>query len=440
MTTNLMRILQEIRLDHLSVKKAMLTMYLFMYIFSPPIISNLRITFDIINLLFFLYVYLLKESIEGMRLSLKVIRMNALLFFFLAYCFLNGIYFEFIEKPNSIFTYQDGEFLKTLIRLLAVMGRITLICFVFNYIRKKLNMNLDSFTNIILSAGMVQFVCVILALIFPEVREWFLSTINANTEGVMQNAILVSQGGDQRCYGFADNLFDSIGYVVSFIFSISFIKAISRNEMKYYIVSLCMVFISLLNTRTGILLNVICVFIVLLFYLNNNPKKYMIPFAVTVILAFGIIGWFINIMPESTMKWMMIGFDELISFLFYQEYTGIFLTFYMDHLNFPNDIILGDGAIPEVDYYNVSDIGYIQCVWRYGVLGTVMLVLGWLYFFYVCYKENRCDLEMKCFVLCAGAVFFIYQIKLFSLYNLGAFSVFVPILVISLIAEKHNTI
>lgn len=419
------------------IKTFFLTCYLFIYIFSPPIVKNTRLILDIINIFIVVACVIYKGKINiPPYLKLTILPFVP----FLIYVWLNSFYFVLVEKPESLIAYENIDYFRTAFLPIYIWLRLMALCFVLQLLKHKIKINIDTFADCVLMAGIFQFVCVILAFLIPGVRDLFLQIISANTDGNVQKSIFDLFDNDKRAYGFSDNLFDSIGYIVSLISTIAFIKTVSRSSVKYFIIFVCTVFIVLVNTRTGLLLDMITVFLVAIFYGRKNIVKSIIEFIIALIVMLLVGTFVISQLPESTLSWTSEGMEAVYTLIFEQEYSGIFLTFYLKHLNFPNDIIFGDGAIPDSMYYNVSDIGYVQCIWRYGLVGTILLMVGILYFFYSSYKENSGNKEIQCFVLCTATIFFVYLIKLFSLYNLGGYAVFLPIIIMSFVNKDNDKV
>lgn len=419
------------------VKMFFLICYLFIYIFSPPIVKNTRIILDIINFFIVIVCIFYKGKIH-IPSYLKITIMPFVPF--LIYVWLNSLYFVLVEKPESLIAYENIDYFRTAFLPMYIWIRLLALCFVLQLLKHKININIDTFADCVLMAGGLQFICALLAFLIPGIRDVFLQIISVNTDGNVQKSIFELFNNDKRAYGFADNLFDSIGYVVSLISTIAFIKTVSRSSVKYFVLFVCTVFIVLVNTRTGLVLDMITVFLITIFYGRKNIVKSIIRFIIALIVMVLVGTFVISQLPESTLSWASEGMESVYALIVEQEYTGIFLTFYLNHLNFPNDIIFGDGAIPDPMYYNVSDMGYVQCIWRYGLVGTVLLMAGWVYFFYSSYKENSGNKELQCFILCAATIFFLYLIKLFSLYNLGGYAVFLPIIIMSLVNKDNDNV
>ena len=66
-----------------------------------------------------------------------------------------------------------------------------------------------------------------------------------------------------------------------------------------------------------------------------------------------------------------------------------------------------------------SDIGYIQCIWRYGVLGSLLLYCGYVRLLMYGSKTSRDD-RKKLFGACTCVMLFIYLYKMYPFVNVGA--------------------
>ena len=413
--------------------KLLLVMYLFANIFTPPILPKMRLILDFVNCMFLMiYVIYKRKIIISNELKNSIYPFVP----FLLYICFNCFYFVFIEKPDSLQSYETISFFKNVFIPIYTWISVVSLCFILHRLKKENQISVDQFTDYMLIAGMLQFLCALLALIFPGVRDLFLQIMSANTDGSVQSSVLGKFDDDRRCYGFAANLFDSIGYVTAFLASIAIIKAISRGGIKYFVIFLCFVFFNILNTRTGVLLTLVSLIVTGLYFFRFNAKS-IFKYGVIIVALFVIGVYTILVLPESNLVWVESGWNAVSALVFDQEATGIFATLLYLHFNFPKDIVFGDGTMPDNLFFVVSDIGYINCIWRYGVLGTILLFGGVIYFFIVYYKKQA-KKELKCFVLCSMVIFFIYLIKLFSLYNIGAYAAFIPVFVLGCLDGKYD--
>src|SRR5699024_2301474 len=112
----------------------------------------------------------------------------------------------------------------------------------------------------------------------------------------------------------------------------------------------------------------------------------IIIFALIVSIPIGfIVINMLNIISPDTLSWMYSGIEEIYKFLFEGEETGIFIAF-RNFTFFPDDIIFGAGSSPDLLINRWSDIGYIICIWDYGIFGTILLLGGYIMGMLYCIK------------------------------------------------------
>lgn len=262
----------------------------------------------------------------------------------------------------------------------------------------------------------IQLICVLLAFFFPSIKEAFIATIIRYSESEVVSAAIESYSYF-RCYGLSSNLFDAFGYITSIMITIVFALGVSKRKFLYSFFAMVMLIIPLLNARTGIVLAVVGFFVVLCYHFN--PKAYFkyILMGVVAIIIFYIV---INRVGGSLKEWIDIGINETILFITEgNTSSGLYGQLFGEDLVFPKDIIFGAGAAPEeLEGYIGIDVGYIQCLWRFGLIGTVLLFLGYINMFRTVYKKCFRLLD-KCIIISVLLIFFIYLIKLYSISNSG---------------------
>ena len=287
----------------------------------------------------------------------------------------------------------------------------------------------DKFESGLIKIGTVQCVCVFAAFLSPKIREAFNGLTLRNGHSTHMASYILTN--NQRCYGLADNLFDSFGYITAIIIVLSIIKAIS-DEKKYFILVLPMLAMPLLNARTGLVLVAIGTIISLVYYADNVFLKEAIKYIAITIVAIIIISWAYGKLPADTREWIEKGITSIAT-LIGGEKTRTFSQ--LDQMQiYPNDMLLGDGASAEILKKGYSDIGYIRLLWQTGIVGVVLYVGGIALLFLRCYKQTLVK-KRKCFITCLAVIYFVYLYKLYSLGNAGANCIIFGFLVL---LEKEN--
>ena len=321
---------------------------------------------------------------------------------------------------------QRGLFLNNLTAYIIPLSKWYVAYLVFYYISNSFKLDTNEYMSLLMMVGIVQTICVILALFFPRIRDVFNGFTIANSQSQhMKDYVLMN---NQRSFGLADNLFDSFGYTTSFIIVYTFILSISKNT-KFILLFLVMLFMPLLNTRTGVLLVGVCgVLVVLYFYSTVFINKWLRTVTTAIITALCAMALY-SIVPEDTKTWIEDGFKAIYVLFSSGERTSGFAA--MERMiGIPEHFIIGECCSPESLGRGATDIGYVQCIWRFGLIGTTLLLYGFFRVFKLGYVKANSK-EQKCFSICAGIIFFVYLYKLYSIGNpCGNFIIFTWLAVI----------
>ncbi|MCR5600622.1 MAG: M50 family metallopeptidase [Ruminococcus sp.] len=321
---------------------------------------------------------------------------------------------------------QRGGFLNNFTAYIIPLSKWYVAYLVFYYITLSYKLDTNDYMSLLVMVGIIQTICVIIALISPPIRNVFNGFTIANSQSQhMKNYVLMN---NQRSFGLADNLFDSFGYTTSFIIVYTFILSISKN-IKYILIFLAMLLMPLLNTRTGILLVGICGALVALYFYSTVFIKKWLRTAATVIIIMLCVMALYSIVPEDTKEWIEDGFESIYVLFSSGEKTSGFAV--MDRMiGIPEHFIIGECCSPESLGRGATDIGYVQCIWRFGLIGTALLLYGFFRVFKLAYVKAKSK-EQKCFSICAGLIFFVYLYKLYSIGNpCGNFIIFTWLAVI----------
>lgn len=263
--------------------------------------------------------------------------------------------------------------------------------------------------------GFIQLIFVLMSFFIAPFRDIIIDAIvkYSREENIVA---AIYRHIDKRIYGFASNLFDEFGYSTSILISISFLYGMEKKNKKIIVLSVLMLLIPLLNTRTGLLLSIIGLSLILLCYFRvNRFLNYII--TIGLIFVLGLIC--ISYLPDALRDWLILGFDLTIDFITKgNKSTGTFYVLFNEDMIFPPDLLFGAGA--KTDYILRSiDNGYMQALWRYGIIGMVLLFIGYIHMFLRCRSKSK-DKMAKCLMIVILTILFIYFIKLFPVTMFGA--------------------
>lgn len=408
--------------------------FLFFFIFQPAI-SKLSIA----HILTMILILIVGWNAFG-RHSGKILLNNNLLFciggfipFFIYYIITMSIKLFFSSNDVSEILFYN------IVIFLLVIFRIVLSIVYLYILIKDRNYDFDKLMTLFICVAIIQTILVILALLIPTVRSFFNGLTLKYSNSIYVKSALVRD--TWRSYGFAGNIFDAFGYTTALLIIMTFIKGIDKQKNGIIILSIIMFIMPLLNARTGLYLALIGIIITLIIFKAKITPQNTIKGIITILLTFVIAVILYSKIPDATKSWISIGFDSTTKLLKTGEKVGVYSVILQDNFIFPDNLLFGAGGDP-MDMANLSrgiESGYIQCIWRYGLIGTVLLFLGYINLFIMAYKNSNGNVK-KCISLSFMVIFFIYLIKLFSLYNTGANIMIIglPIIIILERDKKYN--
>lgn len=415
------------------IRNTVLVLFLFCAVFTPDLFSfSMRYLIVLVS-----FVGVVVETVfrKG-RLNLKDNYISIFKGFipFIVYLLLVQI----SRMIVSDYTYSIYSDLLTH-TLLAVFSAF-LISYFLVQLCERCEINFNHFACIIIVVTLIQFICVVLALIFPSVRNFFINLIikHSYSDRLIVLAKASLSGWADRSYGLSNNMFDSFGYITCLLIILVYAYGMELKNYKIVILSFLMVIIPLVNSRTGVLLVLIGFFIVSLFY---NDIRTVIKNTLIVIVAVLALLVLLNHLPESMVVWLNKGVNETASLFGGGEVTGTFSELFEKDIVFPNDIIFGAGYSPVTEGYSGIDNGYICCIWHFGLIGTFLLFLG-VAFMYIKVFFRYDNRFVKSIIISYLIVYFVYLFKIYSIDNFGGNTLVfsVPILMLSLPFEdslKH---
>lgn len=412
-----------------NLTKLLLSFLFFLYIFQPPL-SRITLVY-VLDIIFLIIILFNCGKNSKIRSNASIKRVLIGFLPFLLYFFV-CMTIKILSSDGFGMTDIYYENIKRV--MLTVIHLVIAVSFLLSI--KKNNYTITDIIDMFIMASFWQLICVVLSFAFPSVKTFFNNLIMTNSESeAILNAL--SSFGSYRGYGFAENLFDQFGYTCSLLIVLILIEGIERKKTSLTILSFLMLIASLLNTRTGLLLSIVGIIVVLLMHLDRmKPKSFfkgLVIAGVIIIAGYYVVG---NL-SDTAFSWVSKGMKEISSLILKNETTGTFYYLSKDVI-MPSNILFGAGGAPRNFSLVGMDTGYIQSIWMYGVIGTVLLFVGYFVVFFQLYKSSN-NKKGRCIAICFSLVFFLYMIKLFSCYYPGSNFVLlgVPILLMGE-QQKYN--
>ena len=188
----------------------------------------------------------------------------------------------------------------------------------------------------------------------------------------------------------------------------------------------------LVNARTGLVLVLIGLLVSSLFY--QSVKTVFKSFLLVVIV--GVAFYFIILnLPESMVKWLSQGMKDTLSLFNGSGKSGVYDKLLQKDMFFPSSILLGDGATPKLLNFRSVDNGYVTCLWNFGLIGTVFLLIGYFNMFRLSYVSCKSKMN-RALSLVLSVCFFLYLFKIYSIDNFGG--IFLAFGIVTLLLVNSN--
>lgn len=414
--------------------------YTFLLMFAPPIIPHINM---ILLLGLFSFAYL---AINWNRIDLtKLKKMGIVGFLHKYYFFL--LYALFVFFFYLLFDGRLQEITISDIYRYLILLPVEFICVFLLLIKaEEKNWNIINFSEIFIIGGIYQFFLVLLAFIFPPVKNLFIKVMSENTgQAVYFNTTLQSQGSEVRYFGFASTLIDNFGYCIGLLCALSmFIGFFYKKRFLGYVPLL--LFTTLLNSRTGLLMFVVALLLFLVGALvDNNLEAFatiffsLFVFVVLFLITFAII----SVSAPETLNWISSGFINLLNTVFgktSQNFDVGDVLFSKKFWTFPSGFAFFFGSGFDVvnagKYLSMhSDVGYVNQIWTFGLVGTILLYIPFVSVMVKAFKNNPTLLRVL--LVTFTILFFLIMIKFDVItYNPGS-PVFLSIILFLMKEGNH---
>ena len=297
-----------------------------------------------------------------------------------------------------------------------------------------------------IDAGLIEGICAVLAFLLPTIKSVFIFFMRKFTGSYLySNTWYITV----RSYGFASTLVDVFGLGIGIVAGISFFYGVNGKSI-YVLKSIVIAVATLLNSRTGLLIYFIAVFFSVVYVLikGNGKKKFSIVVTVGVLAFFGIKILEVLSTNEATTSWFQSGIKSIERILSGEKLTDgtndalslLFQKSFWQLPNFPR-IVIGTGhSLYLAQGYSHSDVGYINELWLFGIVGCIILYGTIVKICMNLIKSSNISVfKFAAFFLLVSYLFF--NIKGAALgYNPGAVSMFFVLFVGNYYKKKEESV
>ncbi len=408
-----------------------LILFAFCFLFAPPFFPKINSILVLALYSFIMIILKYKNRLKNV-LNNKIIKkcLIILMIYFIFYILsilINGLITGNWYLKNYIIN----------IYALILAFPVTLICSIYMIFRcEDFNLNFDDLIKIFIKAGLIQAIICILSLIIPPLKNLLVEIMRINTgDELLSVPWLVSR----RFYGFSNSMFDLFGFGTGIIAVLSLFYSLGHGKF-YLLITPLLLAVPFLNSRSGLIIFgigfvffLICVFTIEKF---KKLKKYIFLSLLGIIFLFLII----YIFSPNTIDWII---NDFSSFFTQNEGTANVL-FSDDFWKIPplKNLLIGTSySVSGYSEFAVStiahsDVGYINELWKVGIIGSLIIYYFLLYFHKKMYKLSK-TIEygnMVSFFFLAIAIFMI-KCTIFT-YNPGSVIIYTLGLMLFLQNEK----
>ena len=394
-----------------SFDEVLLGAYLFILIFAPPFMPYPHILLSVLSIVLIntKYLYLRNFVLNRSGLNKWIILIAGLTIYTMSVPLCVSIITGDILPFSHYLTVFNRYFVLT---ITVVPCSCLIICKLFEH-----DWNVDFLFRSIMIAGLAESVCSVLAYINPSIKNIFIELMRRNTDSELyHNEWYITV----RSYGFSRTLVDLFGLGMALIAIICLIYGVIYN-INYVFVSIMVELSAALNARTGIIIYGISLALAMIYLFVK--RKYlsfckMCIITLLLFLAARKMLFFLSISGQATSNWMMTGIMSVVSLfnskgLNVAEGNAVTNLVTRNNWSLPEGIrlLIGTGhSLYGAEGYNHSDIGYVNDIWVFGLLGVILLY-GFMLSMCVDVNRKSDDIVVKYISIACAVSFFVFNIK-----------------------------
>ncbi|AIQ37493.1 hypothetical protein R50345_24400 [Paenibacillus sp. FSL R5-0345] len=392
-------------------------MYLFCFIFAPPIIPNINFVLIVFAYSFFKIITKYKKEVKDVFRKSKLntfLNLIIIAYLYILVIILIGVLIDPVNFSNYI---------KVIYRFFLITP-VIITCILYVMLRcKELNYGLHELIKALIFAGLFQAIISISMALIPSVKDFFVSIMYLNTGDTTTQNIWHFK---RRYFAFSQNVLDTFGYGTGIISVLPIFYGIYKRKFVYLLLTPILLIVPFLNSRTGLVIaciGIICLIPNVLFLSSLKEKMKFILIITGLIFISSIALNYLNEILPTTMSWVSNGVDDLLAFFNGQDNGTDSVSKLTNTMwFFPESLFLVFGTghtVYEATGYSHSDIGYVNDLWLGGLIGSLLLYIPFNYMFLKAFrsKYHQLDRILVVFLLIS---FFISNIKTVIIsYNVG---------------------
>ena len=365
---------------HFNKPKVSLVIFTFLMMFSPPIFPKIMLMYVLATFSLFMLLTAYRKDIFLMLRSTRLDVFVGFFGFITAYSTVIGCLTIGFGGEATL-----GEFMKGQVRLLTTSPILVVCILYFLVICKKQKYTFQDITDVIIYAGLIQSIVALTAFLVPEVKTFLVHIMQANVGGETLARDWIQEN---RLFGFARDLFDHFGYGMGIVAALPIFQFRKKHQFRYLIFTITLLGCGLINARSTLVSFLAMILTVTLSgflrdtsfkRLRNRPKN-KIALLVAVGLSLGgfhIVGCYNPTMVSNAIS-DFVSVSEFVSTGELPKYNSTGSRLFTDSFwKFPPGVVnllFGTGhSAYQVSSVSHSDVGYVNDVWMFGVIGSSIL-------------------------------------------------------------------
>lgn len=415
--------------------KIILIIYTFLLLFAPPIFKNINLLLVLFCFSFISIAVKYRNDLISLIKNKKFLKPLKLLVLYFFWYFIIIILNILFTQKIYLYNYIINIYSMTL-----VVPCLFVCCLHMYFYSKKENIQIDEIIEITIYAGLIQAIIAIAIFLFPPAKEFLIDIMYRNTG---DSLYLNKWAVQRRFFGFANNMLDSFGYGTGIIATLPLFHSLKYGKKWILTVPLLLI-VPLLNSRTGLVVFAIG-FVCWLIYLfkTRQVKNYLKLSGIVALIGIVVILIIMKFSPK-TIDWIT---RDFLSFFTNVSGTSDRL-FSRDFWRLPSfiNLIFGSGynvalfgGLTEIIGFS-SDVGYINEIWKTGIIGLLLLLMTFLSVLSIIYTNS--DKKNKYLIIFIFIATLVSHIKFYTFsYNPGVvIIIFLFLYSIEWFPNKNNKI
>lgn len=361
----------------MKLKELFLIIYIFCFLFSPPLISvNLLLILSIYSFLVIIFKYPKKlKGLFNKKEFRKIVLIIIGYFMFYSLSVLINWLFDGDQFVNNYFINYYSFILNF---------PATIVCSIYLIFKcDDLKLSFDDLIKLFIFAGLLQAFISIATLLLPSFRQWTLDKmLDENNARYLESPWIIAR----RFYGFSNNLLDLFGFGTGILATLPLYYAKKTSKYKYLLLVPILLIVPVLNSRSGILVFAIGLLVFILGTIFSRRANILNYFKYCfVVIIFLIIGvYLIQMFSPDTLIWIKNDFMSFTSSNTSGTATKLFdaswwqlppLQYWL--LGTGHNVSAYSSYAADISVH--SDVGYINEMWKSGLIGSIIMFVFIIY-------------------------------------------------------------